>query len=87
MCLAIPGKIVSVTANEGDPFRSGLVSFDGITRSINLSLVPEAGPGDYVLVHVGAAIARVDEAEAQQTLAYLRQMGETDEPAYAESNY
>ena len=87
MCLAIPGKILSVAATEGDPFRTGQVSFDGITRTINLSLVPEAGPGDYVLVHVGAAIARVDEAAAQQTLAYLRQMGETEEPVYTESNY
>ena len=87
MCLAIPGKIVSVAGTEEDPFRTGQVSFDGLIRTVNLSLVPEAGPGDYVLVHVGAAIAKVNEAEAEQTLAYLRQMGETEEPFYAESNY
>lgn len=87
MCLAIPGKVISVSASGADAFRTGQVSFDGVIRTINLSLVPEAGPGDYVLVHVGAAIARVDEAAAEQTLSYLREMGEMDDTVYEESNY
>ena len=79
MCLAIPGKIVALTADADPAFRSGKVSFGGITREVNLSLVPDAQPGDYVLVHVGAAISVVDEAEANLTLEYLRQIGELEE--------
>lgn len=48
-------------------------------KEVNLSMVPEAGVGDYVLVHVGVAISVVDEAEARQTFEYLKQMGEVDE--------
>jgi hydrogenase expression/formation protein HypC len=75
MCLAVPGKILSI---EGDDpiFRSGKVSFGGIVKQINLAYVPEAKIGDYVLVHVGFAISTIDEAEAQQTFEYLRQIGE-----------
>jgi hydrogenase expression/formation protein HypC len=78
MCLAVPGKIVSI---EGaDPiFRSGKVNFGGIIKQINLAYVPEAKIGDYVLVHVGFAISTIDEAEAQQVFEYLRQMGELAE--------
>lgn len=79
MCLAIPGKIVAMTSDADPAFRSGKVSFGGITREVNLSLVPEAQTGDYVLVHVGAAISTIDEAEAHQTLEYLRQIGELNE--------
>jgi hydrogenase expression/formation protein HypC len=78
MCLAVPGKIISI---EGaDPiFRCGSVDFGGIIKQINLAYVPEAKIGDYVLVHVGFAISTVDEAEAQQVFEYLRQMGELAE--------
>lgn len=79
MCLAIPGQIQSITAELDETFRSGKVSFGGITREVNLSLVPEAHIGDYVLVHVGAAISVVDEAEAHETLRYLQQIGELNE--------
>jgi len=75
MCLAVPGKIVSIEGT--DPiFRCGKVNFGGIVKQINLAYVPEAKIGDYVLVHVGFAISTVDEAEAQQVFEYLRQMGE-----------
>jgi hydrogenase expression/formation protein HypC len=61
--------------------RTGRVSFGGIVKEASLSCVPEAKVGDYVLVHVGFAISVVDEAEAEQTLGYLRQMGQlTDGP-------
>ena len=79
MCLAIPGKITQITTDPGNPFRSGKVSFGGIVREVNLSLVPDAREGDYVLVHVGAAISTVDEAEAQTTFDYLKQIGELDD--------
>ncbi len=75
MCLAVPGKIVSIEGT--DPLlRSGRVDFAGIVKQINLSYVPEARIGDYVLVHVGFAISTIDEAEAHQVFEYLRQMGE-----------
>lgn len=79
MCLAIPGKLIAITAQLDDVFRQGKVSFGGICKEVNLSMVPEAQIGDYVLVHVGVAIGRVDEEEAKQTFAYLKQMGEVDE--------
>jgi hydrogenase expression/formation protein HypC len=80
MCLAIPGKIVSITnTSEDQVFRNGKVSFGGIMKEINLSMVPEATIGDYVLVHVGVAISRIDEEEANKTFEYLRQIGETNE--------
>ncbi len=79
MCLAIPGKVTAITTEADNPFRSGKVSFGGIIREVNLSMVPDAREGDYVLVHVGAAISMVDEAEALITFEYLKQIGELDE--------
>jgi hydrogenase expression/formation protein HypC len=78
MCLAVPGKILNIEGS--DPlFRSGKVDFAGVVRNVNLSCVPEAGVGDYVLVHVGFAISIVDEQEARQVFEYLRQMGDLAE--------
>lgn len=79
MCLAIPGKITAITTDSDNPFRSGKVSFGGISRDVNLSMVPEAREGDYVLVHVGAAISIVDEEEAKTTFEYLKQIGDLDD--------
>lgn len=78
MCLAIPGKILTI---EGvDPvFKSGRVDFCGIVKQCNLAYVPEAGIGDYVLVHAGFAISLIHEKEAQEVFEYLRQMGELAE--------
>lgn len=78
MCLAIPGKLLSITSQLDETFRQGKVSFGGIIKEINLSMVPEAQVGDYVLVHVGVAIGRVDEEEAKITFEYLKQMGELE---------
>lgn len=78
MCLAIPGKILSIAGDE--PLqRAGRVSFGGIVKEVNLTFVPEAQVDDYVIVHVGVAISRVDEVEAQRVFDYLRQMGELEE--------
>jgi hydrogenase expression/formation protein HypC len=75
MCLAVPGKITAVDAAPA-LLRRGKVDFGGIVKEVNLAFVPEAVAGDYVLVHVGFAIARVDEAEAARMFAYLRQIEE-----------
>lgn len=79
MCLAIPGKILSIIPKTDETFRMGKVSFGGITKEINLSMVPDAVVNDYVLVHVGVAISRIDEEEAKLTFEYLKQIGETNE--------
>ena len=78
MCLAVPGKILSI---EGDDpvLRCGRVDFSGIVKRINLAYVPEAKIGDYVLVHVGFAISTVDEEEARQVFEYLQKIGELAE--------
>jgi hydrogenase expression/formation protein HypC len=79
MCLAIPGKLTSITAQLDETFRFGKVSFGGIMKEVNLSMVPEAQVGDYVLVHVGVAISMVDEEEALKTFEYIKQIGELNE--------
>jgi hydrogenase expression/formation protein HypC len=79
MCLAIPGKIIEITAELDETFRSGKVSFGGINKQVNLRMVPDACVGDYVMVHVGVAIAKVDEEEARKVFSYLKEMGEVDE--------
>ncbi|MDR1876471.1 MAG: HypC/HybG/HupF family hydrogenase formation chaperone [Flavobacteriaceae bacterium] len=76
MCLAIPGRLEKITSELDETFRIGNVSFDGIMKEVNLSLVPEAKTGDYVLVHVGAAIGIISEEEAEQTMEALKLMGE-----------
>ena len=84
MCLAVPGKLVE-TQLIGDS-RLGVVQFGGIRRSVFLDFVPEAQVGEYVLVHVGFAISRLDEDEAQRTYKLLEHIGmlETDAPLEGE---
>lgn len=82
MCLGVPGKIVEITQND---LRTGKVAFGGIIRDVCLEYVPEADVGDWVIVHVGFAISRMDEAEAARTLAYLIEMGESADAAEANS--
>jgi len=79
MCLSIPGKLIEIVAELDPTFRIGKVDFDGIKKDVNLAMVPQAKIGDYVLVHVGAAISLVDEDEAKRTFDILMQMGETDD--------
>lgn len=79
MCLAIPGKIASITEQLDETFRMGKVSFGGIVKDVNLMMVPDAQPGDYVLVHVGVAISTVDEEEAHKTFEYLKEIGELED--------
>ena len=76
MCLAIPGKLIEITAQLDETFRLGKVSFDGVVKKVSLTLVPEAKVNDYVLVHVGAAISVIDEEEAKKTFDILKQLNE-----------
>ncbi len=76
MCLAIPGKILEIQGEE--PLRTARVQFGGIVRQVSLNFVPEAGLGDYVMVHVGFAISRVDAVEAERTYKLLQEMGELE---------
>ena len=78
MCLAIPGKILNVTGQ--DPLeRTARVGFGGIIKNVSLACVPDANPGDYVIVHVGMAISKLDEAEATRVFDYLRQIDGLEE--------
>ncbi len=79
MCLAIPGKVLSIEDQHDGRVRMARVSFGGIVKEASLEMVPHARVGDYVLVHVGVAISVVDEEEAQRTFTYLREIGELDE--------
>lgn len=77
MCLGIPGEVVAIRDDEG--LRFGKVRFAGVSRDVCLECVPEARVGDYVLVHVGFAIARLDAEEAARTYRILEELGETEE--------
>jgi hydrogenase expression/formation protein HypC len=78
MCLGIPGRIVEIRQDAGLPM--GVVDFGGVRREACLAYVAdEVALGDYVIVHVGFALSKVDEDEAQRTLGILRQMGELEE--------
>jgi hydrogenase expression/formation protein HypC len=77
MCLAVPGRILNI---EGEDIaRVGRVNFGGIVKEVSLAYVPQAGIGDYVVVHVGFAISVMDEREATQVFEYLKQIGELGE--------
>src|SRR5689334_1974796 len=73
MCLAVPGRVLE-TFVDGE-IRMGKVAFGGVARRVCLEYTPEAQAGDYVLVHVGFALSRIDEAQAQRTFAMLRELG------------
>ena len=78
MCLGIPGRIIELREVDGLPM--GVVDFGGVRREVCLSYVAdEVNIGDYAIVHVGFAIAKVDEAEAKRTFEVLREMSQLDE--------
>jgi hydrogenase expression/formation protein HypC len=82
MCLAVPGKVLSV--DGADPaFRNGNVDFCGVRRVVSLVFTPDVVPGDFVLVHVGFALTRIDEEEAARTYQYLAQIGALEEEGLA----
>ncbi len=81
MCLGIPGKVLEIVA-QADALPMGKIQFGGITKDICLAYVPDVVVGEYVLVHVGFAISKIDEQEAQEIFSYIEQIealsGETD---------
>jgi hydrogenase expression/formation protein HypC len=77
MCLAVPGKLISIQGEDLN--RTGKVSFGGVMKEVSLAYVPEAQIGDYVIVHVGFALSKVDEAEAERVFSYLEEMDELGE--------
>jgi hydrogenase expression/formation protein HypC len=80
MCLAIPGKIESISGFDDDILnKKGKVNFGGIMKEVCLAYVPEAKVGDYVIVHVGFALSLVDQEEAMKVFDYLKHMGELEE--------
>jgi hydrogenase expression/formation protein HypC len=78
MCLAVPGRIISVSEDE-PLLRPGRVDFGGVVKDVSLACVPEAAIGQYVLVHVGMAISVIDDTEANRVFSFLDQMGELAE--------
>jgi hydrogenase expression/formation protein HypC len=74
VCLGIPGRITGI--RDGERLRMGTVDFGGVTREACLDAVPDAAEGDYVIVHVGFAISRLNEAEAEATLDLLGRLGQ-----------
>lgn len=76
MCLAIPGKIESIEMKYDGAAKMAKVSFGGIIKEVSLEMVPEAQVNDYVLVHVGVAISKVNEEEAHRVYQYLKEVGE-----------
>jgi hydrogenase expression/formation protein HypC len=76
MCLAIPGRVLEIVDEQN---RLAKVDVSGVVRSVNVGLLDGVAPNDWVLIHVGFALSRVDEEEARATLALLTQMGEAYE--------
>lgn len=83
MCLGIPGRILEIYEKDG--LSMGRVEFSGIVKEICLAYTPEAQVDDYVIVHVGFAISRIDEQEAQEVFSYLNEIGEAGELEDAEA--
>ena len=74
MCLGVPGQVVELSNAAAGGLATARVAFGGVTRSVCVALVPEAGPGDYVLVHAGIALQKIDEEHASELLEHLRAM-------------
>jgi hydrogenase expression/formation protein HypC len=82
MCLGVPGRIVSIEGSQ--EFATAVVAFGGMTRRICVALVPDAAPGDYVLVHAGIALQTIDEKHAHELLEHLRSMGDGELSEFGE---
>ena len=78
MCLAIPGKLIDIT-EDSNGVKMGRANFGGIVKQVCLEYTPEVNPGDYVLVHVGFALNKVDEEEAERTYKLLQEMDQLQE--------
>jgi hydrogenase expression/formation protein HypC len=79
MCLGVPGRVIEVVQDEELGLSQGRVQFGGIIKEVNLSYTPDVNVGDYVVVHVGFSISRLDEAEALKIFSYLEEIGELNQ--------
>lgn len=79
MCLGVPGRVIAIDEATVGAMTMGRVDFDGIVKQICLACVPDVRVGEYVVVHVGFAISKIDEAEALQVFEYLRSIDELSE--------
>ena len=79
MCLAIPGRVIETSDSNG--MKMAKVSFSGMVKQVCLEYTPDAQPGDYVLVHVGFALSKVDQQEAERTYKLLEELGQLNELA------
>lgn len=77
MCLAIPGRVVAITGGEGFD-RKAVLDFDGVQQEASLAYLPDTKVGDYLLVHVGFALTRLDPDEAERILAEIRELTEPE---------
>ena len=78
MCLAVPGKVVSIDESNPD-LKMAKVNFSGVSKEVCIQWLPDVNVGDYVLVHVGFALNKIDEKDAEETLRILREMGDIEE--------
>jgi hydrogenase expression/formation protein HypC len=78
MCLAVPGKVISIDESNSE-MKMAKVSFSGVTKDICVQLLPDVKIGDYVLVHVGFALNKIDEKDAEETLKMLNEISNTEE--------
>ena len=76
MCLGVPGRIEEITGSDDPIFLSGNVNFGGVLRKVNLAGIKDAAVGDWVIVHAGFALNKLDENEAAEVFEYLRQISE-----------
>jgi hydrogenase expression/formation protein HypC len=79
MCLAVPGQVVEIQPEPDPALRRAKVDFAGVRKDVSLAFTPDVLVGEYVLVHVGFALAVIDEAEARRVFETLREMGELEE--------
>jgi hydrogenase expression/formation protein HypC len=79
MCLAVPGQVVEIAPEPDPALRRGRVDFAGVRKDVSLAFTPDVLVGEYVLVHVGFALAVIDEAEARRVFETLREMGDLEE--------
>ena len=78
MCLAVPGKVTSIDDSNPE-LKMANVNFSGVSKEVCVQWLPDVKIGDYVLVHVGFALNKIDEKDAEETLKILREMGDLDE--------
>jgi hydrogenase expression/formation protein HypC len=84
MCLAVPGQVIELTRDEALDLVRGKARFGGIVKDVNLTFTPGVQVGDYVVVHVGFALSRLEPEEAREVFRMLEQLGETRELAIPE---